>query len=98
MENQPNTPIPVPAASCGLATASLGVVWFAFAQRSGAGDAVVIDRDPAAGARLGGLLTACGVIFSVSVMGDWVSASATVADFVVTAAAFHVGRCRLPIP
>jgi len=68
-----------------LATAALAAVWLAMGQWSGVVDAVVIDRDVAAGWRFGGLLTACGCIFGGAVMGDWVSAQATVIDFVARA-------------
>jgi hypothetical protein len=45
-------------------------------------DTVTIDRDPAAGLRLGAFLVACGLVLGRSVAGDWESAANTVADFV----------------
>ncbi len=68
-----------------LATAGLGVVWLLMALGTGLMDVVTVDRDPAAGMRLGGLLLACGVIFGSAVTGDWVSALQTVVDFVLRA-------------
>jgi len=68
-----------------LATGALVAVWFVLGAWAGLADAVAIDRDRAAGLRLGGALTACGLIFGTAVAGDWVSAPATVADFVMRA-------------
>ena len=71
--------------SGGLATFALFVAWFVLAQWGGLGDAVALDRDAAAGVRLAGFLIACGLIFSTAVTGDWVSAGATLKDFVARA-------------
>lgn len=71
--------------SAALATAALAAVWFALGTWAELTDAVVIDRDPAAGARLGAVLAACGLVFGASVAGDWISAQMTVADFVMRA-------------
>jgi len=71
--------------SAALATLALLLVWLAMGQWAGVADEVALDRDPAAGIRLGGLLAACGVVFGGAVTGDWVSASATVIDFGVKA-------------
>ena len=68
--------------SSGLASLALFVSWFVLAQWGGLADAVALDRDRAAGIRLGGFLIACGLIFSTAVTGDWVSASATIRDFI----------------
>ena len=68
--------------SAGLATATLFVAWAALAQLTTVGDAVTIDRDPAAGVRLGVFLLSCGLILGRGVAGDWASAAATVSDFV----------------
>lgn len=68
-----------------LATAGLAGVWLALGMWAHVTDAVVIDRDPAAGVRLGSALAACGLVFGTSVAGDWISAPATVADFVTRA-------------
>lgn len=71
--------------SAAVATAALAAVWFVLGAWAGLTDAVTIDRDPAAGVRLGGALAACGLIFGASVAGDWISAPATVADFMIKA-------------
>jgi uncharacterized membrane protein YjfL (UPF0719 family) len=92
--------------SAGLATAALFGLWMVFAQISGNGDAVVVDRDPSAGVRLGGFLVACGVTCGAAVTGDWVSAPFTVADFVariwpaavILVAAAFMERAHAPRP
>jgi uncharacterized membrane protein YjfL (UPF0719 family) len=66
-----------------LATSALLLSWMALTQLSSVADAVTIDRDPAAGIRLGAFLVSGGVILGRAVAGDWHSASATVADFSV---------------
>jgi len=71
--------------AAGLATAAWAGVWVAIGQAGGLVELVTVGRDPAAGIRLGGLLTACGVIFGSAVAGDWMSATATVIDFVARA-------------
>jgi hypothetical protein len=92
--------------SAALATATLGAVWLFMAQSTGLGDAVTVDRDQAAGIRLGGLLLACGVIFGSAVTGDWVSTPDTVIDFVwrawtaipIVVIAMVVERTQRPSP
>lgn len=87
-----------------LATAGLAVVWLVVDRVAGVADVVTIDRDPAAGARLGGLLASCGLILGRAVAGDWHSADATVVDFArvgwavipVVAAALVVERAAKP--
>ena len=71
--------------SAALATLALFAAWMLLEAISGVSDIVTVDRDPSAGLRLGGFLIACGVILGRSVAGDWVSAEATVRDFVVAA-------------
>jgi uncharacterized membrane protein YjfL (UPF0719 family) len=68
--------------SAALATTTLIVAWAALAQLTPVTDAVTIDRDPAAGVRLGAMLVACGLILGRGVAGNWESAEATVADFI----------------
>lgn len=68
--------------AAGLATAALGGVWLMVGHLSRSVDLVTIDRDTAAGWRLGGLLAACGLVFGAAVMGDWVAVDATIFDFV----------------
>lgn len=92
--------------AAGLASAALAGIWLAAGQWSGVVDFVTIDRDVAAGWRLGGLLVACGLIFGAAVAGDWVSAPATVADFikrgwpalVIAALAIQIERVMQPRP
>ena len=71
--------------SAGLASAMLAVAWAVIGRWTSLVDSVTIDRDPAAGWRLGGFLAAAGLVFGFAVTGDWVSASATVADFITRA-------------
>lgn len=67
-------------AAC-LATAGLYVVWAILEWDARPREAVTMDRDVAAGIRLAGFLTACGLILGRAVAGDWVSAAATLRDF-----------------
>ncbi len=67
--------------SAGVATAALLISWAMLGQLTPVNDAVTIDREPAAGIRLGAWLMACGLALGRGVTGDWVSASATVRDF-----------------
>jgi uncharacterized membrane protein YjfL (UPF0719 family) len=71
--------------AAGLATGMLAVAWTVIGRWTSLVDSVTIDRDPAAGWRLGGFLAAAGLVFGFAVTGDWVSASATVADFITRA-------------
>jgi uncharacterized membrane protein YjfL (UPF0719 family) len=68
--------------SAGLATATLLVAWLILVHLTPVADAVAIDRDPAAGVRLGAFLVACGIVLGRAVAGDWYSAGDTVGDFV----------------
>jgi uncharacterized membrane protein YjfL (UPF0719 family) len=89
-----------------LATAGLVLVWYLFDRVTRVADMVSIDRDHAAGLRLGALLAAIGLILGRAVAGDWVSAAATVSDFVRVAwpvlilagAAALVERVARPTP
>lgn len=67
--------------SAALATAGLAVAWYLLERLTRVADTVTIDRDSAAGLRLGAALAACGLILGRSVAGDWGSASATLGDF-----------------
>jgi uncharacterized membrane protein YjfL (UPF0719 family) len=67
--------------SAGLATGVLIVMWAALAHLTPVADAVTVDRDPAAGIRLGAYLLSTGLILGRGVAGDWESARATVSDF-----------------
>lgn len=68
--------------AAGLATLALFAAWMLLELVSGVSEVVTVDRDAAAALRLAGFLIACGVILGRSVAGDWVSAEATVRDFV----------------
>jgi hypothetical protein len=56
------------------------IAWLALSQITPIADAVTIDRDPAAGLRLGAFLMSCGLILGQAVAGDWISVPATVTD------------------
>jgi hypothetical protein len=72
----------VVAFSAGLATAALFVCWLALQVTSRVSELVTVDRDIAAGVRLAGFLVGLGVVFGRAAAGDWISAEATVRDFV----------------
>lgn len=65
-----------------LASGTLLGSWGLIHAMTGLADAITIDRDPATGVRHAGFLAAAGLILGRSVAGDWVSAEATVQDFV----------------
>ena len=67
--------------SAALSTGTLLVAWLTLTGTAPIVDAVTVDRDPAAGLRLGAFLVSCGVVLGRSVAGDWESAASTVADF-----------------
>jgi hypothetical protein len=69
--------------SAGLATGTLLLAWLALSHLTAVTDAVTIDRDPAAGLRLGAFLVSSGLVLGWAVAGDWHSARATVTDLVV---------------
>ena len=71
--------------SAALATLAFFAAWMLLEVLSGVSDIVTVDRDPSAGLRLGGFLIACGLVLGRGVAGDWVSAEATVRDFVAAA-------------
>jgi uncharacterized membrane protein YjfL (UPF0719 family) len=68
--------------SSGLATITLTLAWLLLSALSHIADAVTIDRDLAAAIRLTGFLVAVGMVCGRGAAGDWVSADATIADFV----------------
>lgn len=63
-----------------LSTGTLFVAWIALTNLSPVADSVTIDRDTAAGIRLGAFLIACGLILGRATAGDWVSAESALAD------------------
>jgi uncharacterized membrane protein YjfL (UPF0719 family) len=68
-----------------LATGALAALWMLIEVSTRDGEQVTVDRDLAAGIRLGAALAAMGLILGRSVAGDWHSATQTVIDFVRTA-------------
>jgi hypothetical protein len=70
----------VVVASAFMATALLGGIWFALESFTHVAESITVERDSAAGWRLGGLLAAVGLILGRSVAGDWVSAEAMLVD------------------
>lgn len=72
----------VVAFSAGLATAALLGLWFASTQITNVHDAIVIDRDLAAGLRTGGFFVGTGLILGRAVAGNWHSSSAALGDFI----------------
>jgi uncharacterized membrane protein YjfL (UPF0719 family) len=71
--------------SAAVATSVLLLAWAIVAQLTPVTDAVIIDRDRAAGVRLAVFLVSCGLVSGRGVAGDWQSASATALDFVAIA-------------
>ena len=64
-----------------LATFGFFLAWLALELVGGASEAVTVERDAAAGWRLGGFLVAAGLVLGRGVAGDWVSSAATLRDF-----------------
>ncbi len=60
-------------------------LWLGMDLLTSISDAITVDRDEHAGIRLGGLLLGIGLLSGWSVAGDWVSASATLKDFAMSA-------------
>lgn len=92
--------------SAALASAALGLVWIVYDQTTGIFETVTIDRDRAAGIRLGGFLIACGIVLGRAVAGNWVDAGQTLVDFaqvawvvlVLLVAAIAIERGAHPTP
>lgn len=68
--------------SAGLATGAFFLLWAVVEWLTGVSESVTVERADGAGLRLGGFLAGMGMILGRSVAGDWVSAEATVRDFV----------------
>jgi hypothetical protein len=83
--------------SAGLATAGLYMLWALLEQFAHISEHVTVERDAAAGARLAGYLTGCGLILGRAAAGDWVSADATLVDFVRVGAP-AIGLLAIAIP
>jgi uncharacterized membrane protein YjfL (UPF0719 family) len=71
------------AMSAFAATAALMLTWLLLDAFTSVGDAITIDRDEAAGWRLGGFLVAAGLVLGRAVAGDWVSAESMLRDLAV---------------
>lgn len=65
-----------------LSSALFFALWLALDLLTPISDAITIDRRKGAGIRLAGFLVSLGLLSGWSVAGDWVSASATLKDFV----------------
>jgi len=74
-----------------LSTIAFFVLWACFEWATDVSESVTVERDNGAGLRLGGFLCGTGIILGRSVTGDWISAGATVRDFIA------VGWPALPL-
>jgi hypothetical protein len=70
------------ALSAGVATIAFMATWLLHESLAHSSDAITIDRDEAAGWRLGGFLLAAGLILGRAVAGDWESEEALYRDTV----------------
>lgn len=68
-----------------VSTATLLLRWVVLDRLTSLSESVTVERDVASGLRLGGFLVAAGLILGRAVAGDWVSVSATNAEFLRTA-------------
>lgn len=75
-----------------LSFAFLGAIWFAFEKLFHVSDTITVERDTAAGMRLGGLLLGMGFVAGRGAAGDWMGVENAVEDFV------YVAGPALPIP
>jgi hypothetical protein len=66
--------------SAGLATIVLFAAWLLLAHAGPVMDAITIDRDPAAGIRLGAFLAGAGLLLGRAAAGDWYSVRDTLGD------------------
>jgi uncharacterized membrane protein YjfL (UPF0719 family) len=64
-----------------LSTVLFFVLWFVLDVLTSISDAITIDRAKETGIRMAGFLLGLGLLSGWSVAGDWVSASATLRDF-----------------
>jgi hypothetical protein len=77
--------------SGGLAAGSFLALWFIFEKLASISEQITVERDEAAGMRLGALLLAMSLILGRAAAGNWVSVDATVRDFL------YVGWGALPL-
>lgn len=66
-----------------LATVTFFVLWAAFEHWTSVSDSITVDRDEASGIRLAGFLLGTSLILARAAAGDWVSAGATIRDFLI---------------
>jgi hypothetical protein len=66
-----------------LATLSFLALWWLLALLTQIDYTVTVDRDPAAGLRLGGFLVAAGLILGRAAAGNWISYQAASTDMLV---------------
>jgi hypothetical protein len=71
--------------SAALGTAGMFILWGMLDVVTGISSLVTVERDTAAGIRLGALLAALGAISGRAVAGDWVSVPETMEDFLTIA-------------
>jgi hypothetical protein len=89
-----------------LSSGVLVLAWLLMQALAGATEAVVVERDVAAGWRLGGLLLACGLIAGRAAAGNYLSVEATLSDFArhgwpvlpLLALAIALQRAAYPLP
>ena len=60
-------------------------LWLALAAFGRAMESITVDRRPSAAFRTGGFFVACGLVLGRAVAGDWISADATLIDFLAVA-------------
>jgi hypothetical protein len=65
-----------------LATAAFFALWHAIERFGRVSESVVVERDLASGLRLGGCLTALGLVLGRAAAGDWTGPADAAADFV----------------
>ena len=67
-----------------LSSALFFALWFGADVLTSISERITVERDEAAGIRMGGFLLGIGLLGGWSVAGDWISASATLKDFVLS--------------
>lgn len=65
-----------------LSTSSFFVLWALFEWITDVSESITVERDSGTGLLLAGLLCGTGIVLGRAVAGDWISASATVKDFI----------------
>jgi len=71
--------------SATLSTGGFFLLWAVVEWLTGVSEMVTVERTSGSGLRLGGFLAGAGIVLGRAVAGDWVSAEATVRDFVAVA-------------